>query len=103
MIILRLFLFYLLPLFRRIAPGRPGMNSSNFTLQGRINKPMSRQHVLLLELRGDNNRLESLTATACEERKGNFQTPRQEPGWRKIGLANSVRKCLVCPEKGNVS
>jgi len=85
MMILRLFLFHLLPLFRRIAPRRPGMNSSDFALQDRIHKPMSRQHVLLLELRGDNNRLESLTATACEERKSNFQIPRQEPGWRKIG------------------
>jgi hypothetical protein len=46
------------------------MNSGDFVLQDRINKPMSRQHILLLEPWGDYNRLESLTATACEERKG---------------------------------
>ena len=46
------------PLLRRITFRRPSMDSRDFRLQSRINKPMPRERVLLFELSGYDYRLE---------------------------------------------
>ena len=53
-----------LPLLRSVTLRGPSMNSRNLSLQHRVNKTMTRKHVLALKLRGDDHRLESLTTTA---------------------------------------
>lgn len=56
-----------LPLLGSVALGRPGVDGSDLGLEGRVHQAMASKHGLLLELRGDNDGLESLSATTCRQ------------------------------------
>lgn len=56
-----------LPLFGGVALGRPGVDGSDLGLEGRVHQAMASKHGLLLELGGDNDGLESLSATTCRQ------------------------------------
>lgn len=59
-----------LPLLGGVALGRPSMNSSDLGLEDRVYQAVTGEHGLLIELGGDNDRLESLaTATYIEKKK----------------------------------
>lgn len=53
-----------LPLLRSVALRGPSMDSSDLSLENRVDKTMARKHVLALELRGNNHSLESLATAA---------------------------------------
>lgn len=56
-----------LPLLGGVALGRPGVNRSDLSLQSRVYQAMASKHGLLLELGGDDDGLESLSATTCRQ------------------------------------
>ena len=56
--------FESLPLFWSVALRRPSMDRGDFCLQNWIDKPMACQHCLLIELWGDDDRLEWLAASS---------------------------------------
>lgn len=53
-----------LPLLRSVALRGPSVDSSNFSLENRVDQTVACKHVLALELRGDNHGLECLTTSA---------------------------------------
>lgn len=53
-----------LPLLRGITLRRPSMDSRDLRLQNRVHQTVTSEHGLLLELRGDNHRLECLATAA---------------------------------------
>lgn len=58
-----------LPLLGGIALGCPSMNSSDLSLERRVDESVSRKHSLTLELRGNNHSLERLSTAAYNNPK----------------------------------
>lgn len=79
--ILSLSLLQLFPLLGGVAPGRPRVNGCDLSLENRVHQTVTRQHVLLLELRGDDNRLEGLAASTYQQ--GNIRLALHHIAWQE--------------------
>ena len=59
-------LLLLLPLLRRVAFRRPGVDGRDLGLERRVDEPVAREQRLLVELWGHDYRAEGLAAAACD-------------------------------------
>jgi hypothetical protein len=73
------------------------MDSSDLRLQHGVDQPMAREHVLALELGGDNDGLEGLSATTCSNQKINFSFSKKKQGMMSpIPDKSSISTCCAC-------
>lgn len=74
------------------------MDSSNLSLQNRVDQPVSRKHILALKLRGDNHSLECLSTSAyttTEVSTSAFIHPRYKsvPSRQNLPDKSSISTC----------